>query len=222
MMDISVALTNPYTLDYFTLHRYQQFLNNFGENRPFVFMTENVPGVIYPEGDNDLKRRPEAQVQAKSIVVITKFALRGESEQGFYGVNYQPDIVKWRGNHFLVNRVEDYSDFGPGFVKCSCSSWDMVDNPPDTGAPIPIMVRFSPALLTGLPNPVVFYATVGQTAFSLPGTVVGAVLFYRNGQLITMGVDYAISDGVIMLVRPALANDIFVAIYASVTAGKCA
>lgn len=126
------ALTNPMMLDSFTVNRRQQSVNNFGESSTAVTPTTNVRGVVYPSDENDLRRLADIGYQAKAITVITRFALRGASETGSGAgeVQYQPDVVVWNGDSFIVRLIEDMSNYGPGFVKALCSSMDSVDQPP--------------------------------------------------------------------------------------------
>src|SRR5437016_576589 len=114
MLDLSPVLTDPVLLDTFEVRRRFQTLNNYGESKISIESHPGVAGVIFPEGLNDLTRRSEAEVTTKSIVVITRFALRGESET-VDGLEYQPDVVFWRGNSYLIVRVEDYSNVSRGF-----------------------------------------------------------------------------------------------------------
>jgi hypothetical protein len=128
MLDVAVALTNPYTLDSVNVYRRKQQINNFGEGKTQVTLLTGVPGVVYPASKNDLDRREDAQRNAKSIVILSRFAMRGESET-IDGVSYQPDIVVWRGGHFLIVTVEDYSNWARGFVKMTANAIDIQDLP---------------------------------------------------------------------------------------------
>jgi galactose-6-phosphate isomerase len=132
MMDVSVALTNPYTLDSFSVLRRPENINTYGEGSTADTTIDGLYGVIYPEGNQGLERLAEEQRQLKVIAVITKFALRGSSKQS--GQNYQPDTVIWNGNNFVVENVEDYSRYGPGFIKATCTIIDMITEAPSTNA----------------------------------------------------------------------------------------
>ena len=57
MLDLSVAITNPYTLDSFDVHRKEQVVNEYGEACTAVVVVPGVRGVVFPEGPNDLARR---------------------------------------------------------------------------------------------------------------------------------------------------------------------
>lgn len=127
-MDLSAALTNPYTLDTFKLYRRKQYINGFGETKVEVEVVEGVKGVVYPDGDNKLARKPQGQTQPKTLTVITRYAIRGESEKAGE-VEYQPDIINWYGNKFVVIDVEDYSKYARGFVEVLATSIDFNDEP---------------------------------------------------------------------------------------------
>lgn len=137
MLDVSAALTNPYTLDHFDVYRRKQIMNDFGEAKTAVQIISGVMGVVYAEGLNNLARRAEAQINPKSIVIISRFAMRGES-QTVDKTQYQPDIVRCNGNYFLIVRVEDFSNYASGFVKMLATSIDMVDLPPAVGGVAPV------------------------------------------------------------------------------------
>jgi hypothetical protein len=130
LINQSVALTNPMSMDQFAVVRRQQVVGNNGRA---TFNTTNVPnlsGVVYPSTKNDLERFPNFQVAGKTITVITRYALRSESEAS--GTDFAPDIVQWHGDNFLVKELEDWSAYGPGFVLAICSSTDLKDVPPTT------------------------------------------------------------------------------------------
>lgn len=130
MMDISVALTNPYTLDVFDVLRREEQVGTKGSVIVLPTTIKAVPGVVHPAGAQDLERLSDDQRARKTIAVITKFALRGDSQED--GQNYQPDYVVWQGNNYVVMDVEDYSQYGPGFIKVLASITDMVATAPET------------------------------------------------------------------------------------------
>jgi hypothetical protein len=125
LMDVSEALNNPYTLDYFDVIRRAQLVNTSGEvgiPQPQIF--SQVAGVVAPDNAPRLQRNPEAQIAGKILLVYTTFALRGQTQDGV-PQDYQPDLVIWGGNQFIVVSVDDYSRYGTGFVKAVCDMMDM-------------------------------------------------------------------------------------------------
>jgi hypothetical protein len=126
-IDVSAVLGNPMFLDTFTVLRRKQIVNQFGEATMSVRCFTGVRGVVQPEGLNDLSRRPEAQTNAKTLVIYTRFAIRGESKDANVDSEFQPDQVVWYGNTFVVVRVEDWSKYARGYVKVTAASQDIVD-----------------------------------------------------------------------------------------------
>lgn len=86
-------------------------------------------GSVTPTGDNSLVREDAFQSQAKTIKVVTNFALQGMAEDA-QGNKYQPDLVLWKGDYYLVRTVNDYSSYGAGMIEAECSSIDWDDEPP--------------------------------------------------------------------------------------------
>lgn len=133
MLDVSAVLTSPMLMDTFLVNRRTQTVNNFGIASTTIQPFPGLFGVVYPSNENELKRLPDLQVQEKAITVITRFALRGEAETSANpAVSFQPDIVVWGGDNFVVRKIEDWSQYGPGFILAICTSIDLVDAPPVT------------------------------------------------------------------------------------------
>jgi galactose-6-phosphate isomerase len=128
-LDFSAVLTDPLFLDYYTVMRRSQVISTSGIASTNNVTTPNVAGVVYPSEPNDLQRLPDDQVMSKTLTIITNFALYGEAEAA--GTEYQPDLVDWNGDSFVVRLIEDWSNYGTGFIKAICTSIDLVDSPPD-------------------------------------------------------------------------------------------
>jgi galactose-6-phosphate isomerase len=128
-LDFSAVLTDPLFLDSYTVIRRTQLMSSSGIASTTNVSLPHIAGVVYPSDENDLKRLPDAQVMAKSLTVITNFTLYGESEAA--GFEFQPDLVVWNGDSFVVRLIEDWSNYGTGFIKAICTSIDLVDSPPD-------------------------------------------------------------------------------------------
>ncbi len=131
LINVIPAITSPMLVDSFSVNRRQQFVDNFGYASTTSVVTPNVGGVVYPSNENELRRIPDLQVNDKAVTVITRFALRSESET-VDGTEYQPDIVIWQGDNFVVRKIEDWGSYAAGFFLAICTSIDLVDRPPDT------------------------------------------------------------------------------------------
>ncbi len=111
-------------LDTFFVLRRLQDINNYGRAQNTQEWSASILGVVTPTSPRNLKRLPDEQRQAKSIEVITSFPLQGPSNLN------SPDIVSWNGDNFVVIVIDDWSNFGPGWVHAICTSIDSVDLPP--------------------------------------------------------------------------------------------
>jgi galactose-6-phosphate isomerase len=81
-------------------------------------------GTIYPTGDNSLVRQADYELGRRTITCVTNYRLQMAAP------GYQPDLVLYRGNQYVVSTVEDFSAFGAGFVVAECSSIIAIDAPP--------------------------------------------------------------------------------------------
>lgn len=68
-----------------------------------------VFGTICIAGPNDLKRLPEGTSFTSGISVVTQTKLQGAV------LGYQPDLIEWNGEQFLVVHVDKYGHFGAGW-----------------------------------------------------------------------------------------------------------
>lgn len=113
----------------FTVIRRSEIVSNFGLSTVRSKSIPNVRGSVQPTGENSLVREAAFDVQAKTIKVITTFRLRGVSTQA--GANYKPDLILWNGDYYEVRVINDYSQFGGGFIDAECTSIDYVDQAPN-------------------------------------------------------------------------------------------
>ena len=141
-IDVSDVLLDPVVAgEAFTVQRRIETVNNFGQS---TISVETFPavGAITPSGDNSLVRDEAYQTNAKSIQVLTAFRLRGAAKDGA-GNRYQPDLVLWKGDSFVVRMVSDYSQYGAGFVQADCVSIDLLDQAPSGSTAAPVSETFA-------------------------------------------------------------------------------
>jgi len=118
-IDVSDITLDPYLAgNSFTVIRRLEITNNFGES---TLTTQTLPavGAVYPTGDNSMLREEALSTQSDTITVVTRFALRGPGKDEI-GKVYQPDIVLWEGNHYLVRIVNHFNTF----YECECIAID--------------------------------------------------------------------------------------------------
>ena len=130
LLSLAAVLSSPMLVSTFAVTRRTQTVSDFGIASTSPTSFPGLAGVVYPSDDNELKRLPDEQLQGNTITVITQFALRGESKTS--GAEYQPDLVVWQGDSYVVRMVNDYAQYANGFVLAICTSIDLVDAPPVT------------------------------------------------------------------------------------------
>ena len=130
MIDVSPCLTDPYLMDTFQVVRRSETVDPYGEAVLTPAPAVNSFGVVYWATPADLRRLPDNQIADKAITCITRYALRSASQVG--GQVYQPDLIVWHGNNFVVVHVEDYSAYGPGFIFAIATMMDITANAPVT------------------------------------------------------------------------------------------
>ncbi len=120
LLDVDSVLLDPDFLDNFIVQRRMETVDNNGYSQ-LSTTSYTAVGVVNPIAPNDLDRQAGYQVMGRTISVVTKFALRGEV------TGEQPDIVLWRGNHYVVKAINLYPQYGAGFIEAECTSMDRVD-----------------------------------------------------------------------------------------------
>lgn len=71
-------------------------------------------GVVTSNDGLNIDRRPDGSLVSGVINVVTRFNLVAGKE------HRDSDEICWRGKHYYVNSVEDYSHFGRGFIQAVC------------------------------------------------------------------------------------------------------
>lgn len=125
MLDVSEAIVDPDFLDSFTVYRRAETVGTNGRSTTTTTSYQGILGVVTPVSPNQLERAADYQNMKRTIKVTTTFALRGEV------TGFQPDIVFWRGDNYLVRAVDNLPQFGAGFFRAECTSMDKTDVPLD-------------------------------------------------------------------------------------------
>lgn len=127
-LDVTDVLLDPDFCETLTVIRRQE--GPLVKGRPSITETTISPapvGVVLAQSDAPIQRGPDQQNLPRLIQVHTPFRLRGPSKDPVSGAIYQPDIIVWGGDRFVVNKVQDFSRFGRGFIQADCSSQDLID-----------------------------------------------------------------------------------------------
>jgi galactose-6-phosphate isomerase len=110
--------------DRFDIIRRPETLSQSGRSVTSQVTVPGLLGTIYPTGDQSLVRQADYQTGRRTITVVTNYRLQQEAP------GYQPDLVLYRGNQFLVREIKDFSQYGQGFIEAECSSIIAIDAPP--------------------------------------------------------------------------------------------
>lgn len=121
LIDVTQILTDPDLVDTFSVLRRAQVTDSKGRVSLTTQTFNKVIGVVTSISPNSLDRQTDYQTFGRGISIVTKFRLQGEV------TGFQPDIVVWRGDNFVVKAIDNYPQMGPGFFQVECSSQDKVD-----------------------------------------------------------------------------------------------
>ena len=111
----------------FTVRRRQESIDEHGRSQTSVEDFEGIGGV-YATGSNTLIRDPNRDFSERGITIVTRTRLQLDAP------GYKADLVEWpveSGNWFLVNHINDYTQYGAGFIEAQAVFFDPSQfNPP--------------------------------------------------------------------------------------------
>lgn len=125
LLDVTSVLTSPMFADNFQVTRRVDAVGTNGRNT-VTASTSTQSGVVQPDGDNTDERPETYGTGRKTISVITKFRLQAQVN------GCLPDLVTWRGDTYLVETIEDLTNYGAGFIEATCTSQDGQNAAPGT------------------------------------------------------------------------------------------
>jgi hypothetical protein len=114
-LDVSDVLLDPDFMDLtLTVTRNAQTVGNDG-NSVITSTTTPFYGVVTNLSGSVLHRVAEGEHISDTITIHSQFKLiDGQS-------GYDADIVNWQGLQWTVTNVNDYSQYGRGFVSATCT-----------------------------------------------------------------------------------------------------
>lgn len=125
MLDVSAVLLDPMFCELLTVQRRAETVGANGRSTLATITISPAPvGVVIPQNDLPLQRGPDQQTLPRLLQVHTPFRLRSASP------GYQPDLIIWNGDAFVVNRIQDFSRYGGGFIQADCSALTAIQQPP--------------------------------------------------------------------------------------------
>lgn len=127
-LDVSSVLLDPQFADTYSVTRREQTVGNDGLVATSNTTVNNIVGVFTMASPNDLERLDDHQRMGRVMSLITQYRLRGPSLTG--SKQWQPDIITFLGDTFVVSTVEPYTRYGAGFVQAIITSIDAIDPAP--------------------------------------------------------------------------------------------
>jgi galactose-6-phosphate isomerase len=122
-LDVSWVPLEAEFADRFDVVRRPETISESGRSST-TQVTATAFGTVYPTGDNSLVRQADYELGRKTLTVVTPYRLQQAAP------GYQPDVVLYRGNQYVVSALEDFSQYGAGFVVAQLSSISAIDAPP--------------------------------------------------------------------------------------------
>ena len=115
LLDVSDVLADP---DFATVFDVLRNATATSQGKTVLTPTtfSNIIGVVTPATSNELQRMPDTERMAGSITIRTVFRLTsGDAEN-------TADIITWRGRQYTVESLQDWSEFGAGYVEALASA----------------------------------------------------------------------------------------------------
>ena len=121
LLDVTDTLTDPDFATTFSVFRQATIAGSNGETQLTSSTSPNVVGVVTPANSNDLKRMAEVERLTGAIAIHTTFLLVAGGLQADGETTLTADVVIWRGRQYTIFAVDDWSQFGAGFVRATAT-----------------------------------------------------------------------------------------------------
>ena len=105
MINLSRVVTNPHFTQVVTRIIRKVQIDNYGRNIPTEYKTK-ISCVITSPKDSDLIRLMEGTQYTKFKIFTSGNIINADSLPGM------ADIILYKGNHYLIISVDDYSEYG--------------------------------------------------------------------------------------------------------------
>jgi len=122
-------------LDVFSVIRRPENITQQGRSAIRQQRFNDIRGVVTAASPNDLERLEDYQLQTGAISIVTPFKLFGVQKQARQ--NYQPDIVYWDSDYYLVQVTENYSRYMSGWIQAIAIETNYVGSAPNQDGFIP-------------------------------------------------------------------------------------
>ncbi|WP_158810463.1 hypothetical protein [Beijerinckia sp. L45] len=119
-LDVTDVLKDPDFATTFSVARSATTVGNDGETALTPSTFTGIVGVVTPANSNDLKRMAEVERLTGAIAIHTTFTLMAGGAQTD-GTTVTADVVTWNGRQYSIFAVDDWTQFGAGFVRATAT-----------------------------------------------------------------------------------------------------
>lgn len=131
-IDVSDLLNDPFAAELLTILRQKETVTQKGrESNTYETITPQPVGVVQPKdtviGGNEVTREDDKIYRGAALIIHTQFRLRGPAP------GYQPDVIVWQGDRYVITLVNNFSRYGAGFIYAEAASQESLDAPPEEG-----------------------------------------------------------------------------------------
>lgn len=116
LLDVAFLTSDPEFATTFVVIRATKTVGSNGRTQLTPQTIPGVVGSVQPAGSLDLQRLPEGSNLRGAVAIWTSFILT----DGQLSEDLTADQVDWNGHLYTVLSVEDFTQFGQGFVKAVC------------------------------------------------------------------------------------------------------
>lgn len=123
-LDVTEVLSDPDFATTISVIRNTTTVDNFGETQISPVETDDIIAVVTPATSNDLKRMAETERLSGAIAIYTTYRLSAGGTQTD-GSTATADIVTWQGRQYTVFSVDDWTQFGGGFIRATATMFSL-------------------------------------------------------------------------------------------------
>lgn len=113
-LDVNDVLTDPDFMDGGLIcYRKAQIIGDDGI--AVINETPSLFSAVVTSGGGDVRRNDVGEIETGSITVHTAFKLQAGAD------GYTADEILWSGQRWTVEKINNYTNFGRGFVEATCT-----------------------------------------------------------------------------------------------------
>lgn len=126
MLDVLDAILDPMFCERILVTRRIQSIDNTGRT---VINTEqlNPVAVVTIGSPEKMAMTTDVEIAKNVITVHSTIRLYDPSTNSYSNVNYQPDLVSYNGNKYLVTKSYNWSRYGNGFFMSECELYNLIE-----------------------------------------------------------------------------------------------